>query len=1857
MPTPDIIVENARQNNLQGQHITIPSGTLTVVTGVSGSGKSSLAFDTIYAEGLRRYLETFSTYARQFLQKLDAPDVGFIHNIPPAIYIGRTGPVRSSRSTVGTMTGLTDHIKLLFSGWATLHCRSCGQSIQAASPENVVEQISTLLVQGTTLLICFPISVPASFTAGEITDALEKQGFTRVVIDQCITEISELPDELPAELNVLVDRIRLNKNQRSRCVEAVELAYSYGQGTAILSLSGRGKKSGASMDIPFRYSNKLNCPDCDISYSLPSQNLFSFNDPIGACPVCHGFGRLIEIDPDLVIPDKRMSLEDGAIKPWRSGFSRECMLDLEHFCCHEGIPMNVPFHSLAPEHSKAIMEGADIFYGIKGYFDWLESRTYKMHYRVLLSRYRTYRTCPSCRGTRFRDETLLYRFKGKTIADIYAMTVEKANRFISGILENKYEKPLPARHTQTPGTSPLALPDRAASRILLSEVLSRLGYLRRVGLDYLRLDRQSRTLSGGESERVALTAALGTKLVNTLYILDEPSSGLHPRDTAQLRDVLNELKNRGNTVLLVEHDMELISSADHVIDLGPGPGPHGGRVVYAGPLQGLKDQEDSVTGAYLSGSRQVSTPVLSHRRKTQDQLCLTVKSPSVHNLKGEDIIIPLHKAVCITGVSGSGKSSLMIDVIYSALSRRFKGGQAIAANNGGHIEGCDNIADVVLVDQTPVGRTPRANPATYMKILDPLRAIFAATPSSIAKGYSKSHFSFNAQAGKCPACKGAGYERIEMQFLPDILLQCPVCRGKRLKQEVLEITVRGRNIAEILKFSVEETADFFSDVPAVVKRCQPLITVGLGYLTLDQPLPTLSGGEIQRLKLARSLGYRPRGQNRAKKKNPGTLFLFDEPTIGLHPHDISAFLLSLDKLIENGHSVLVIEHHLDVMTWADHIIDLGPEGGDGGGYVVTCGTPEKVAASRFSWTGIYLNRHLKRHLEHIRRGETIEMPGEEEDPAHPLPAHSLKNRWDHVTEPSVSTIPTARMVIKGAAEHNLKRIDVCIPQDKLVVITGVSGSGKSSLAFDILFSEGRRRYMESLPLYVRRYVEDLDRPRVDSVTGIPPTVAIEQRVARASGNSTVGTITEIYHYLRLLFSRAGKQTCRDCNLDAVSTNPQDITKHLLSQIKQRETVILVAPLVSSRKGYHRQLAEWARKKGYSTLIVDGKETAVQDFSRLDRHSIHTIDLPVGKITAGPKGFSTSSFASKNEKTEVTTALPDETALVVEALTSGAGTAAAVFQNKTRIILSSRICCPGCGQGFAPLDPRFFSFSSTLGACPSCQGAGIRDTGELCHHCQGTRLKPEALAVLFRGKTIDDITAMTVKQARAFFSSNIVDKVGSVAEILVPKINSRLIFLEEVGLPYLELKRRAETLSTGETQRVKLAAQLGSNLNGVCYVLDEPTVGLHPRDSAQLIEKLRTLRDQGNSIVVVEHDEATIRAADHIIDLGPGAGVSGGAVVAEGTIQEIEHNPDSITGRFLCATTRQLQTPTERKQVGKKSPLLVLTGARKNNLKNVQVAIPIGYFTCVTGVSGAGKSTLIREVLLPALIAKSKGKELDANLCDQLDGWSGIRRVGEVDQSPIGRTPRSVPATYMNVFNDIRSLFACLPESRARGYSSSRFSFNTPQGRCFECSGLGIIRVEMSFLPDVYSVCRTCRGKRYDRETLEVAFKGCTIADVLEMTVSESLDLFKHFPRIAHRLKILEDLGLDYLHLGQASPTLSGGEAQRIKLATELSSTSRSGPALLILEEPTTGLHAADVQKLNRVLRQLADRGNTVIVIEHNLDVITEADYIIDLGPEGGDAGGTVVACGTPRELTRNALETSYTARFLAKNQPLSGPIA
>ncbi len=1741
----------ARTHNLKDVSLDLAEGELVAVTGVSGAGKSSLAVDTLYAEGQRRFVESFSPYARQFLERLERPPMEALEPVATGIAVDRRSPVKSSRSTVATLADLEAYLCALFTREALPVCPVDGAE---ARPTDAHAAAAAALAAGQGRLGLLTYGVRMADTA-DFLDAREKllrDGYRRLWVQG---EVRPLEGLSPAQAmgptgwaEVVVDRLALEAKGLPRLSASLEEAWARGAGSAALWVDGARTL----------LRQGLACPGCGHGFEAASPGLFSYQSAVGACPTCRGFGRTLGIDWEKVIPDDALSLQQGALRPWNGRSSEWEREMLVRFAKKRGIPLDVPWGHLSPVQREAVLQGegsyrAGHYPGLRAWFRWLEGRTYKMHVRVLLARYRAYTLCTACHGARLNPMALGYRTGGLDLAAWHGLEVSEARTRLEALQVRTGQGELVRR-----------------------ELATRLAYLETVGLGYLRLDRQSRTLSGGEAQRVSLTAALGTALTGALFVLDEPTVGLHPSDVETLCGTLEELAARGNVALVLEHDPAVIRRCARVLELGPAAGPGGGQLCFDGSPSALQKRLDLPTGRVLAGEAAAST-----RKPRPGHGHLRVRGARANNLQGLDVRLPLATLCTITGPSGSGKSTLLEEVLYRTLARRLGQRDVEAPGSVDGVDGADGISRVVLVDQAPLGRTSRGNAATYTKAWDALRQAFSQTPDAVLRGLPSGHFSFNVEGGRCEACAGEGAETVEMQFLADVRLTCPSCRGRRFRDEVLAVRLRGHSVAEVLDMSVASALSVFSDLPAVARSLEPLARLGLGYLPLGQPLSSLSGGEAQRVKLARALGG----------PQLGALYLLDEPSAGLHGEDVAAVLQALHGLVDAGGSVLAVEHDLGFIRGSDWVVDLGPGGGRHGGRLVAEGPPAALAQ------GV---------------GRTAE-------------ALRAAGRRAPVVAPRKEAAVTDRAIeVEHAREHNLQDVSCRIPLGKLVVMTGPSGSGKSTLAFDVLYAEAQRRFVETLSPYARQFLPMLPRPDVERIRGLPPAVAVEQRTARAGATSTVATVTEVAHYLRLLYAKVGTAHCPRDDSPIAPQSPEALWQR---SRRVRGQLTLQAPVVRARKGTYLDVFTAASRAGVVEARVDGVRVSTDTPPRLKKSQEHDIDLVLWTGRAAE--------------------LPQEA--FERALRWGKGLVRLV-SGQGESLLSAARSCAACGTAVPELDPRWFSFNTRQGACEACEGTGVEGgadavaegESEACGSCQGTRLQPIPRAVRLFGARYHEVVADSVCRALArvrrwhFHGTD-----AQLGDTALGELVRRLEFLERVGLGYLSLDRNASTLSGGEMQRLRLAAQAGAGLTGALYVLDEPTIGLHPRDTHRLLDNLRALVRSGSTVVVVEHDADTLRAADHLIDLGPGGGRGGGRIVAEGPPEHVLSLDISPTARALARPTLM---PAARPEA---SAWLELLGARANNLRKVDLRLPLGRLTVVAGVSGSGKSTLVRQVLFPAVRAALGRVTAPPGPFTALSGLGGLRRVLAVDQSPIGRTPRSVPATFLGLWDELRRAFAATPEARARGFGPARFSFNTAAGgRCQACQGQGSISHEMSFLPDVTTPCEACGGMRFDAPTREVRYHGLDVGQVLHLTVEEAREVFAALPRVAAPLQCLVELGVGYLQLGQGSHTLSGGEAQRLKLAAELTASARHEPTLYVLDEPTTGLHLSDVEKLVHFLGRLVERGDTLVVIEHHPTIIAAADHLVELGPEGGEAGGRIVAEGPPARVAQRDTATGQLLRAL-----------
>ncbi len=1308
-----------------------------------------------------------------------------------------------------------------------------------------------------------------------------------------------------------------------------------------------------------------------------------------------------------------------------------------------------------------------------------------------------------------------------------------------------------------------------------------------------------------------------------------------------------------------------------------------------------------------------ATPVVEQASSTNgDVRWLTVRGARQNNLKDVTVDFPQGRFVCVTGVSGSGKSSLVNEILREVLKRELNMAEKVKPGDHDGIDGIEHLDKIVDIDQSPIGRTPRSNPGTYIKVFDQIRDLYTKLPDSKVRGYKPGRFSFNVPTGakgggRCEACEGNGSNKIEMDFLADVWVTCPVCNGRRFNRETLQILFKGRSIADVLDMDVADALEHFEAHPKISHMLQTLHNVGLDYLKIGQSSTTLSGGEAQRIKLAREL---------VKKSTGQTLYLLDEPTTGLHFDDIKKLLAVLHGFVDAGNTVIVVEHNLDVIKTADWVIDLGPEGGVEGGRVVMAGTPEELAACKNSHTGRSLSEVLGTGTKARSHAGT-------------------KGNGAASRRPKKSGKRIDQITVHGARQHNLKDIDVAIPRSRTTVLSGPSGSGKSSLALDTIYAEGQRRYVESLSAYARQFLTQVQKPRVEKIEGLSPAIAIEQKSPSKSPRSTVGTVTEIYDYMRVLWARIGTPHCPKCDVEIGTQTSDEIVERVLS-LPEGTRALILAPVERATNETYDHLFQRERANGFSRVRIDGDVYPIDEPIKIDKRSKHAVELVVDRVTIRP-----------NQKSRINDSIEQSLALghgvvIVQPVHDGESRRAQDLR------FSQLNACDNCGRSYDELTPHHFSFNSRLGWCESCEGLGtqrgaspdaiavrpsqsildgalsgwesprdnpaqlamltavaehvgfdpetswmdlseqqqlaiLQGTGSAwismpagdhlldgvrfrwrgffpaidratraswtfrkqleelvtdvdCEGCSGSRLRDESRHVYLNGERIQSVCRMPLSKAATFFKSLKLDRREKrIAGELLREINARLQFLLDVGLDYLSLHRPTPTLSGGEAQRIRLASQIGSGLTGVLYVLDEPTIGLHPRDNTRLIGALEKLRDLGNTLVIVEHDREVIDHADHLLDFGPGAGIDGGQITAAASPKQIRRKRASLTGQYLSGK-KYVAVPSNRRPIKNEEDLKWLTveDARHNNLREITAAFPLSRFVAITGVSGSGKSSLISDTLYPALASRIHRARLVPGGHRAIHGAEQIDKIINVDQSPLGNSPASNPATYTGVFDLIRELFARLPDAKIRGYTANRFSFNRAGGRCEACFGMGQQCIEMHFLPDVWIECESCKGTRYLQDTLDVKYKGKSIADVLDMRISEACELFESIPKLRRLLQTLIDVGLGYLQLGQSAPTLSGGEAQRVKLAAELGRPS-TGKTLYILDEPTTGLHFDDLRKLLTVLHRLVDLGNSVICIEHNLDVIKTADWIIDIGPDAGVNGGRIVAEGTPESVVAN----------------------
>jgi excinuclease ABC subunit A len=1621
-----IEIKNATTHNLKRVSCTIPHGTLCCLTGVSGSGKSSLAFDTLFIEGQRRFVQSLSPQAKRIIGSLPKPDVEAIEGLTPTIAIEQKRVGGSVRSTVGTITEIDDYLRLLFARLGVPHCPESGQPLVAMSRQEIIDAVLGRYL-GSSVLLLTPVVRRKRGTLVEELRDLERKGFSRIRLDGAINRIEEAGDIDPSTshtLDVVIDRLTVRSDQRDRITESITTALGLGKGLLVVVNATTNHEELLSEHAYSRATER--------SYPPLEPTDFSPNTYAGMCEPCQGIGLL----------------EDESL-------------------------------------------------------------------------------CPSCRGSRLKPYPSAARLRGTTWQELTGKTVDEANVFFSEL---------------TLG------PNEAFAQEAVNQVRSRLHFLASVGLGYLTLDRRSGTLSGGEAQRVHLASQVGNNLVGITYVLDEPSIGLHPVDNQRLIDSLQELRDRGNTVIVVEHDEQMIRSSDWILDFGPGAGAEGGTLLHQGTVQDL-EAVSSPTANFLFGR----TSIPSGRGRPQSDNVLSLHGITLRNLHDVRIDIPLGRFVAITGVSGSGKSTLLFDALLPALTE--EGTQIYTS-----LKGQEHIDIVQCIDQSPIGRTPRSNPATYSGVFNEIRALYASLPESKARGWTVGRFSFNTAPGVCPTCSGAGQTPIDMDFLETAWVVCSTCQGRRYDRETLSVRYKGASILDVLLMSCKEAAEHFAAIPALKNRLDTLCRVGLGYVKLGQSATTLSGGEAQRLKIAKELG------RRATSK---TLYLLDEPTTGLHSQDVATLLNVLHELVDKGHTVCVIEHHMAVVKAADWIIDMGPGAGVNGGKIIATGSPDRMAKLDTP-TGIAL------------RAATNTPP----PPRPPVP-------------------PTTSISVQGAQQHNLQRINLDLPTGRLIAIVGPSGSGKRSLAFHTLYAEGQRRYVESLSPYARQYIRQKERSSVDCIDGLPPTVAITQRKSAWNPRSTVGTMTAIYDYLRVVWARLGTPHCPKTKKEIRSMSAERAAQIVLSWQSVTPLSIL-APLGGITAANVLSKIESLQRQGYSR-------------ARLNGTVIHLDEVPA--ITAG-----------RRLRLEVVvdrlTPSTDEQARLISSIDE-----AARLGNNRLLVLTQDSEHPfhlaasvtETGESYPEITAQTFAFNTPYGGCPSCYGFGTISEN-VCPDCHGTRLNALARHVTIHDCSITDFCRMPMAQARHWLQKALPPNPEKPIQRLFDEIEARLSFIDKLGIGYLSLDRSAKSLSSGEAQRARLTSQIGSNLSRLLYVLDEPTTGLHPLDTENLVRVLKGLQQLGNTVITVDHDPQLLAHADHIVELGPDGGIGGGTLIFSGPRETFFSTPT------MTSVAISDPLPLNRTPPLKKDPVIVRSASR-HNLKDLSCTLPTQALVGIVGVSGAGKSTLLFDVIGEAMATHSK----------TVAGLENFTRASTIDQQPIGLTVRSDVLTFSDLSAPLRNFFSRLPQAQALGLQPSDFSPFTSRGMCRRCQGLGYRTVDMRFLPTARIICEACGGLRLNPTSLSVTYNGLTMGHMLGLSVAEVREMFEDHWKIVRILDTLIDVGGSYLRLGQEMASLSAGEVQRVKLARELASPRR-GATLYLMDEPTAGLHPREVRTVLSHLKNLVQGGHTVIVVEHNLDMIASCDFLLELGPGAGEHGGRIVAQGTPWKVAHAA--DSPTGRYL-----------
>ncbi|MEM6470429.1 MAG: excinuclease ABC subunit UvrA, partial [Planctomycetota bacterium] len=1322
MSSTEIKVKGAREHNLRNVNLTLPRGELICFSGVSGSGKSSLAFDTLYAEGQRRYVESLSNYARQFMGQMPKPDVDLVSGLSPSISIAQKSSGNNPRSTVGTITEIYDFLRVLFARVGTANCPSCKVPIAAQTSDAIATRIINLDPEHDVWLLA-PLARNQKGEFRDLFEDLRKQGFTRARVDGETYRLSQPPTldrSRRHDVEVVVDMIPSCKESvrrdRARVQDAVELALRLGGGSMMVSPTPAGQPGAAAAKSDVLYSSKYSCASCGESFRAPTPQLFSFNSPQGMCETCDGLGHLYTFVPDRIIPDETLSVRKGAntlIGKWMDigRYRRHIYKSFgeamdEHLELDKGTMLGAKWRDLPTEAKECWLWGTEVTYSVT-WRGGRKRRKYSGNFSgfipELLERYRTTKNkmqlrhlekfmdtidCVDCGTQRLNPqaraatiESGAERFRerpARSLPELCELSIDELATFFSEVRLGETEAKIAVE--------------------ALKEIRARIGFLLGVGLNYLTLGRTAPTLSGGESQRIRLAGQIGSALVGVLYILDEPSIGLHARDNDRLIETLLRLRDAGNTLIVVEHDEDTMRAADRIVDFGPGPGVKGGKIVGIGNTDDLAKASNSVTGKFLSGEREIAIP--ETLRPVDDVNQITIHGARFHNLKNVDVSIPLGTVTCVTGVSGSGKSSLIGGILEPALRRDLNGAESVPGEHDS-ISGLEHLDKTIAIDQSPIGRTPRSNPATYVKVFDEIRNLFAKLPEAKARGYTASRFSFNVDGGRCSACDGNGATRLEMDFLADIWVTCPVCQGSRYNRETLSVKFKGASIADVLEMDISQAVKLFANVPKIHDKLQTLVDVGLEYLKLGQPSPTLSGGEAQRIKLSREL---------SKKETGSTLYVLDEPTTGLHFADIELLLRVIHGLADRGNTVVIVEHNMDVIKTADYVIDLGPDGGAGGGTLVVAGRPAEVAKHPKSHTGAALAKSMGIKRRRSKFTEVI--------PAANVAAPPEKAR--------------THVVVDAAGEHNLKSVSAEIPRDAMTVFCGPSGSGKSSLAMDTIYAEGQRRYVESLSSYARQFIGQVQKPKVERIEGLSPAVALEQKNLGHSPRSTVGTVTEVFDYLRLLMARLGTRYCPDCDIEVGTQTPDEITDKFMS-IGEGTRALLLAPIDVAAGDASKDTWQSLRSQGYQRVRIDGRTHELDEAPVLDPRRKQDVQVVVDRLTIRQEERSRISDSVEQALSlgvgviQLAIAVPDREEKYWETTTH-----------------SQHLVCAKCGRSFPTLTPHHFSFNTSVGWCSQCEGLGVQTGTNPAALIQSPKLTLREGAALLWPEVSHDISVVMLR---------------------------------------------------------------------------------------------------------------------------------------------------------------------------------------------------------------------------------------------------------------------------------------------------------------------------------------------------------------------------------------------------------------------------------------------------------------------------------------------------------------------------------